>query len=156
MGYWIGHFDFVINYISMPLYVSLIGHTFISKMYPDQFPNLKHYTFLGALGSLPLNYKVQSSIEQKVGDKKYIWPFAKLITQTEMKNLSLGSLERQIISAMSEPTIKVKFAQYRWIKDYVKDHQISDLSLFNVYLKVLNLTEFEGIKGSERLTPSEA
>ena len=58
LGYWIGHFDFVISYISIPLCVSLIGHTFISKMYPDQFPNLKHYTFLGTLGSLPLNYKV--------------------------------------------------------------------------------------------------
>ena len=125
-------------------------------MSPDQFPNLKHYTFLGGLGSLPLNYEVQSMIEQKVGDKRYIKPFADLLTETDIKNPLLGSLEKKIVSAMSEPTRKARVAQYRWIKDYVKDHQISDLSLFNVYLEVLNIKEFGGIKCSERLTPSEA
>lgn len=57
---------------------------------------------------------------------------------------------------MKESTRKVKFDQYKLIKQYVKDQQISYESLLNVYMYVLNLKQFGTIKRSESLTDSEA
>ena len=55
LGYWISQFEFAIDYIAIPLYISVIGHTFINKIYPGELANFKYYTFFSTIPSLPIN-----------------------------------------------------------------------------------------------------
>ena len=153
LGYWISQFEFVIDFVTLPFFVSLLGDTCIKTLCPGEYPYFKYYTFFG---SLPVSLPLQSVVDQYTADKKYSSKLTDLVMDTNKTNPLLVSLEVKLFSSMQEPTLKVKLAQYRWIKEYVKDHQISERSLFKVYLYVLNYKEFGGIKYSEKLTSAEA
>lgn len=155
LGSWISQFELVIDIVSLPIFASMISHTLIAKLYPGQFPNLRYYAFFG---SLPLNLPLKSmtSASAYISDKKYIDQLTNLVMDSNNRNPLLTSLEIKLISSMKESTRKVKFEQYKLIKQYVKDQQISYESLLNVYMYVLNLEQFGTIKRSESLTDSEA
>lgn len=155
LGSWISQFELVIDIVSLPIFASMISHTLIAKLYPGQFPNLRYYVFFG---TLPLNLPLKSmaSASAFISDKKYIDQLTNLVMDSNNRNPLLTSLEIKLISSMKESTRKVKFEQYKLIKQYVKDQQISYESLLNVYMYVLNLEQFGTIKRSESLTDSEA
>lgn len=163
LGYWISQFDFVIDCISLPLFASVIGYTCVTKLYPAQLADYKPYAFVCSLVYIPINLKLDSIISQNIKDKKNIKELKKLFLESSKESSReigeegyyLSFLERELVFAMSDTSREGRITQYRWIKEYVKEHQISDKSLFNVYLNVLNLEEYSGIN-SVKLSDSEA
>ena len=168
LGYWIYQFDFVIDYISLPLLTSVIGYTCIINLSPVELAQYKTYAFVSSLITLPFNAKMKGKVDsifsQNIEDKKNIKELNNLFLesskessrQTSEEGYFLAFLERELVFAMSDTSRKGRITQYRWIKDDVKEHQISEKSLFNVYLNVLNLKEYSGIKCSVKLSDSPA
>ena len=56
---------------------------------------------------------------------------------------------------MQDTSRKGRFAQYNWIKQYVKNNEISEKSLFRIYVNVLYLENHKDVDYSEKLSPSE-
>ena len=58
LGYWISQFNFVIDYISLPPFASVIGYTCVTKLYPAQLADYKPYIFFYTLITFPVNVKL--------------------------------------------------------------------------------------------------
>lgn len=140
----------------MPVYFEIIGDSFICKAYPGSLSNFTCYSFRSSTAFLPLTAKLHSLVPQNINDKKYISLLVDLFTETSNINFVLGALEQKLLESLKEPTRKGRLAQLEWIKDYVKQHHISDESLINVYLNVLHLNQLLRVKCPEGLTEKES
>ena len=130
----------------MPVYFGITGDSFICKLYPGSLSNFTTYSFTSSMASLPITAKLHSLVSQNINHRKYVSPLVDLLIETSHRNFVLGALQQNLFESLKESTRKGRLAQLEWIKEYVKNHHISDQSLINVYLNVFNLDQFLGIK----------
>ena len=99
---------------------------------------------------------VNGKIQLKLKDRLWVENLADLYSDSLKRNYSLGCLEKVIVEGMTEKTRKGRVLQYRFIKQYAKQHDINDSSLFNVYLHVCDYKTFHGTERKPHLTKAES